>query len=144
MNIIVPHQIRKKELGGEVAVEVRKLFEKLKEKPELAAGISAPGLPSRTTLHKVYATTESGARRLLFFCRRPMPVPAPVSAGGPQTLVATTDRWVLLFYRDKSDSVGKNMSPKNADFTQQLAKNLSLAIQDIAHSTADNPRYDLF
>lgn len=142
MNIIVPHQIRKKELGGEVAVEVRKLFAKLKEKPELAAGISAPGLPSRTTLHKVYATTESGARRLLFFCCRPMPVPA--SGGVPQTPAATTDRWVLLFYRDKSDSVGKNMSPKNADFTRQLAKNLSLAIQDIANSTADNPRYDLF
>ncbi len=31
MNIIVPHQIRKKELGGEVTVEVRKLFVKLKE-----------------------------------------------------------------------------------------------------------------
>lgn len=125
-----------------MAVEVRKLFAKLKEKPELAAGISAPGLPSRTTLHKVYATTESGARRLLFFCCRPRPVPA--SGGAPQTPAATTDRWVLLFYRDKSDSVGKNMSPKNADFTRQLAKNLSLAIQDIANSTADNPRYDLF
>ena len=123
-------------------MEVRKLFAKLKEKPELAAGISAPGLPSRTTLHKVYATTESGARRLLFFCCRPRPVPA--SGGAPQTPAATTDRWVLLFYRDKSDSVGKNMSPKNADFTRQLAKNLSLAIQDIANSTADNPRYDLF
>jgi hypothetical protein len=142
MNIIVPHQIRKKELGGEVTVEVRKLFAKLKEKPALAAGISAPGLPSRTTLHKVYATTESGARRLLFFCRRPMP--AQASGGVPQTPAATTDRWVLLFYRNKSDSVGKNMSPNNAEFTRQLAKNLSLAIQDLANSTADNPRYDLF
>jgi hypothetical protein len=142
MNIIVPHQIRKRELGGEVAVEVRKLFAKLKEKPELAVGINAPGLPSRTTLHKVYATTEGGARRLLFFCRRPMPVPA--SGAVPQTPAATTDRWVLLFYRDKSDNVGKNMSPNNAEFTRQLAKNLSLAIQDIANSTADNPRYDLF
>lgn len=142
MNIIVPHQIRKKELGGEVTVEVRKLFAKLKEKPALAAGISAPGLPSRTTLHKVYATTESGARRLLFFCRRPIPVPA--SGGLSRKPTATTDRWVLLFYRDKSDSVGKNMSPTNAEFTRQLAKNLSLAIQDLANSTAENPRYDLF
>jgi hypothetical protein len=142
MNIIVPHQIRKKELGGAVAVEVRKLFAKLKEKPELAAGISAPGLPSRTTLHKVYATTESGARRLLFFCRHPILVPA--SGRVPQTPAATADRWVLLFYRDKSDRVGKNMSPKNADFTRQLATNLSLAIHDLANSTADSPRYDLF
>lgn len=141
MTIVVPHQIRKEELGGEVAVEVRKLFAKLKEKPELAASISGPGLPSRTTLHKVYATTESGARRLLFFCRRPMPVPA--SGAVPRTPAATTDRWVLLFYRDKSDSVRKNISPRNADFTRQLAKNLSLAIQDIANM-ADNPRYDLF
>src|SRR3954463_799133 len=112
MDIIVPHKIKKKELGGEISDEARKLFAKLKDRPEIAAGISSPGLPARTTLHKVYATTEGGARRLLFFCRH-----APVS------IPPVTDRWVLLFYRDKADAVGKNMTPKNSEFTRQLAKN---------------------
>ena len=66
MDIIVPFSIRKRELDGGVSEEAKKIFEKLKERPELAATISAKGLPPRTTLHKVYSTTPDGARRLLF------------------------------------------------------------------------------
>jgi hypothetical protein len=36
MKIIVPFSIRKKELGGSVPAEAKKIFDKLKEKPVLA------------------------------------------------------------------------------------------------------------
>lgn len=132
MDIIVPHTIKKRELGGTISDEARKLFAEIKERPEIAASISSPRLPARTTLHKVYATTSGGPRRLLFFCRQ---------ASG--TATSRIERWVLLFYRDKSDRIGNNMSPKNPDFTQQLAKNLQAAMDDLANSTPEHPRYDV-
>lgn len=130
MDILVSHRIRKKELDGEISEEARKLFAKLKDRPEIAETISAKDLPSSTTLHKVYATTEGGPRRLLFFCRH---------TSGKGTAV----RWVLLFYRDKSDAVGKNMSSKNKAFVLQLKKNLLAALQDISESTAEEPKYEI-
>jgi len=130
--IIVPHRIRKRELGGKISEEARKLFAKLKERPEIAVGIGSPGLPERTTLHKVYATTEGGARRLLFFCRH---TEASAASAG--------DKWVLLFYRNKPDSVGENMSPRNPEFVHQLARNLRLALEDLAASTEKDPKFDL-
>ena len=72
IEILVPHAIRRREFGATVPDEARRVFAKLKGRPELAATLAAPDLPPRTTLHKVYATTASGARRLLFFCR-PLP-----------------------------------------------------------------------
>src|ERR1700679_633461 len=101
MEIIVPNSIRKKELSGTVSDEARKIFAKIKAKPELAIGITAKSLPDRTTLHKVYATTPDGARRLLFFCRHAL----PMMPGSPQV----PERWVLLFYRIKGDPIGDNM-----------------------------------
>jgi hypothetical protein len=139
MDIVVPHSIRRRELGGEISDEARKLFAKLKEKPGLATGISSPELPPRTSLFKIYATTAGGARRLLFFCRHPAVSVTPQAAGAIPP--AVPERWVLLFYRDKSDSVGRNMSPKNPEFTSQLMRNLGLALDDIANSTPTNPRY---
>lgn len=130
MEILVPHRIRKKELDGEISEEARKLFTKLKDRPEIAVTISAKDLPPNTTLHKVYATTEGGPRRLLFFCRH---------ASAKSTQV----RWVLLFYRDKSDVVGRNMSAKNKVFILQLKKNLLAAIQDISESTPEEPKYEI-
>lgn len=132
MDIIVPHRIKKKELGGTISDEARKLFAKLKDKPEIAVGISARGLPASTTLHKVYATTEGGPRRLLFFCRH---VPAGTTPADEQ--------WVLLFYRDKADEVGRNMSPKNPEFVTQLAKTLRAALDDFAESAAQDRKYDV-
>jgi hypothetical protein len=93
MDIIVPFSIRKKELSGTVSDEAKKIFAKIKEKPELATAIAAKGLPVRTTLHKVYATTAGGARRLPFFCRH--------SPGNLAETPKAPDRWVLVFYRDK-------------------------------------------
>jgi hypothetical protein len=133
MDIIVTRTIKKRELDGTVSEEARKLFAKLKDRPEIAAGISSAGLPARTTLHKVYATTEGGARRLLFFCRH-----SPVSTP------PIPDRWVLLFYRNKADAVGKNMTPKNSEFTRQLTKNLRAALDDLAASKPADPQFELF
>lgn len=133
MDIIVTRTIKKRELNGTVSEEARKLFAKLKDRPEIAVGISSPGLPARTTLHKVYATTEGGARRLLFFCRHT-----------PASTPPATDRWVLLFYRNTADAVGKNMTSKNAEFTRQLAKNLQAAVDDLAASKPNDSQFELF
>ena len=64
IEILVPHAIRRREFGAAVPEEARRVFAKLKDRPELAASLAAPDLPPRTTLHKVYATTARGARRL--------------------------------------------------------------------------------
>jgi len=136
MDIIVPFSVRKKEMSGTVSDEAKKIFAKIKEKPELATAIAAKGLPNRTTLHKVYATTPGGARRLLFFCRH-----APTRlAESPQI----PERWVLVFYRNKGDPVGDNMSQKNAAFESQLERNMTRALGDLAASTPEKPLYERF
>lgn len=152
MDIIVPFSIRKRELDGIVSEEAKKIFEKLKERPELAVTISAKGLPPRTTLHKVYSTTPDGARRLLFFCRHaPPPIPAKPTAGkkrqpppGLTLAPPLPERWVLLFYRDKGDEVGENMSPKNPAYGAQLERNMALALQDLLADTVESPRCEIF
>lgn len=136
-------------MGGGVSEEAKKIFEKLKKGPQLAVTISAKGLPDRTTLHKVYATTPDGARRLLFFCRHaPPPIPAKPGRGKMKTALPPAplppERWVLLFYRDKGDEVGDNMSPKNAAYVAQLGRNLIQAIQDLQADTVGNPRCEKF
>jgi hypothetical protein len=140
MEIIVPFSIRRRELGGAVGEEPRKIFAKLKESPQLAVPVSARGLPERTTLHKVYATTPGGARRLLFFCRHaPRPrAPETKSVGAPP------ERWVLLFYRTKGDVVGENMSPKNPTFEAQLGRNLLEAIRDLRADSPAQPRCEKY
>lgn len=130
--------------------DATKLFAKLKAKPDLATDLTAKDLPERTSLFKVYATTARGARRLLFFYRRP----APPKAGPPgkskslppneSAAPPSPERWVLLFYRDKNDAVGKNMSPSNPNFEAQLGRNLELALADLAKSTAAERRYDTY
>jgi len=136
IEILVPHAIRRREFGATVPEEARRVFAKLKDRPELAASLAAPDIPPRTTLHKVYATTARGARRLLFFCRPPPPVPRPADAG---TLPAV--RWILLFYRAKTDPVGINLSPRNPAFVRQLNRQLRLALEDL---TAAPPKYEAF
>jgi len=142
MEIIVPFSIRKRELDGKVSGEAKKIFTKIQEKPDLAAEITAKDLPDRTTLHKLYATTPGGARRLLFFCRHAPPPALPKHGGNP--LPSQPERWVLLFYRSKGDRVGDNMSHKNPDFVTQLEKNMKLALSDVAASTSANPLYEQF
>jgi hypothetical protein len=114
----------------------RRYSQKIKERPELATAIAAKGLPDRTTFHKVYATTAGGARRLLFFCRH--------SPGNQAESPQAPDRWVLVFYRDKGDPLGDNMSNKNATFESQLERNMKRALGDLAASTSENLLYERF
>lgn len=144
MDIIVPFSIRKKELAGEVTDEAKKLFEKIKASPALAVTISAKGLPGRTTLHKVYATTPDGARRLLFFCRHTPPSLSGKSGSARNPPSLPPERWILLFYRDKVDPVGENMSHKNPTFVSHLEKNLTMALEDLLASTQAKPLFEQF
>ena len=118
--VIVPHCIKKWELDGVISEEAKKLFLKVKAKPELAVTISAKSLPAATKLYKIYATTAEGARRLLFFCRQTT----------PDKTGASLEKWVLLFYRTKGDLIGDNMSHKNPAFAKALDKRLAAAIDD--------------
>ena len=77
------------------------------------------------------------SRRLPASPVEPFPVDDPSTPPPPE-------RWVILFYRDKNDAVGKNMSPANPHFENQLAKNLALALEDLAKSTSDDKHYDTY
>lgn len=43
----------------------------------------------------------------------------------------------LLFYRDKNDAVGANVSPENPAFRTQLKKHLALLHEDIRSNRID-------
>ena len=51
---------------------------------------------------------------------------------------------MLLFYRQKGDPVGDNMSHKNPDFVTQLERNLTGALADLLGSTPAHPQYEQF
>ena len=128
MTIITTRRIKQRELRDFEGAETKAIFTKLKQTQATAVLLSAPGLPPGSTLHKVYATSSGGARRLLFFCRH--------------QAATATERWVLLFYRRKGDEIGDNMSAKNPLFTPALLKNLQLAVDDIANSTPVDPQLE--
>jgi len=138
MEILVPDQIKKKELDGEISEVIRKVMEKLKDAPEAAQPITAPKLPANTVLRKVYATTGQGPRRLLLFFK---PHPRPAQPPDRKAAPLPPEPWVLLLCRTKHDSVGKNMSHKNEAFLEALAKRMKEATDDLAGSTADVRRY---
>ena len=141
MEIIVTEAIRKREFGRTVPEDAKKLFEKLKERPALAVSVSAPNLPPRTSLYKVYATTEHGARRLLFFLRRPVPAVTPPGSRPPP---APVERWALLLYRNKEDKVGRNLAPGNPAYGPAVTQRLTAALNDLTASTAAQPKFEIF
>lgn len=84
---------------------------------ELASPIKGEGLPKGSKLLKVYATTAEGARRIVH-------------------LMATAeDTLFLLFYRDKNDAAGANITIKNSVFRKQLHKHLRLLEKDLESGT---------
>jgi hypothetical protein len=80
---------------------------------ELATPIKGEGLPKGSRLLKVYATSPDGARRIVHL------------------LAVADDTLFLLFYRDKKDAVGANITIKNKAFRQQLHKHLELLQKDL-------------
>ena len=80
---------------------------------ELAVPIKGEGLPKGSRLLKVYATSPDGARRIVHL------------------LAVADDTLFLLFYLDKKDAVGANITIKNKAFRQQLHKHLELLQNDL-------------
>jgi len=112
MAIVVSHQIREREFGAVIPDEVRTTLLRT-ARVALATSIASRGLPGGTRLLKVYATSPRGPRRVVYLLA--------VGAGD----------LFLLFYRDKQDAVGANISPKNPAFSTQLKKHLALLSEDI-------------
>ncbi len=116
MSVFIPRQICRKEFGQNEVPSLHKeviLRAHRKGVAGLAARLKGQSLPKHSRLIKVYATTTGGPRRLVF-------------------LVDTrSDRAYLLFYRDKNDEVGANISIKNPAFSGQLQRYLQLLLEDI-------------
>lgn len=112
MGLFISERIRKREFGKLIpAGDKAALLDGARS--ELARLISGKNLPKGTRLLKVYATTKQGPRRILYL------------------LVVEGGDLFVLFYRDKKDLVGENMSPKNPDFNAELNKHLDLLREDI-------------
>lgn len=113
MALFIAERIRKREFGKLIRpADKATLLEGARI--SLTESIAGQGVPKGTRLLKAYATTKQGPRRILYLL-----------------VVAEGDMFVL-FYRDKQDSVGANMSPKNTAFNAALAKHLDILRADIA------------
>jgi hypothetical protein len=113
MALIVSRQIQRKEFGTKIPVEAKEVLIR-SARVALATPIAAKGLPPATRLLKAYATSSQGHRRIVY-------------------LLSVNDGTLfLLFYRDKDDPLGANITPKNPIFAAQLEKHLSLLQADIA------------
>ncbi|MGH8021547.1 MAG: hypothetical protein ACREIA_25350 [Opitutaceae bacterium] len=113
MGLFIAQRIRKREFGKAIPpVDKAALLEGARIC--LAEVIAGQGLPKGTRLLKACATTKQGPRRILYLL-----------------VVAEGDLFVL-FYRDKQDKVGANMSPKSEAFNAALARHLDLLRDDIA------------
>jgi len=118
VGLFISERIRKREFGKLItAADKAVLLDGAR--PELARLIAGKDLPKGTRLLKVYATTKRGPRRILYLL-----------------VVAEGDLFVL-FYRDKKDSIGENMSPKNAAFNAELNRHLDLLREDILESRVE-------
>ena len=112
MALIVSHQIRQKEFGAKIPEDAKAILIR-SARVALATPIAAKGLPPATRLLKAYATSSQGPRRIVY-------------------LLAVEDGTLfLLFYRDKKDAVGGNITSKNAVFAKQLKSHLALLQADI-------------
>ena len=112
MGFSISGRIRKRECGRQIPADDKASL-LAGARPELAQPIAGKSLPKGTRLLKTYATTKQGPRRILYL------------------LVVEGEDLFVLFYRNKNDLVGGNMSPKNAAFNDQLIKHLELLREDI-------------
>jgi hypothetical protein len=112
MSIVVSQKIRAQEFGREIPAEARDVLVRA-ARVCLATPLASQGLPAGTRLLKAYATSSHGPRRIVYL------------------LAVDEGDLFLLFYRDKNDPVGENVSPKNPAFQKQLKKHLRLLREDI-------------
>ena len=112
MAIIVSVHIREHEFGNAIPKEAQEVLRRT-ARVALTTPIAGKGLPPGTRLLKAYATSPGGARRVVYL------------------LSVDDDTLFLLFYRDKDDQVGRNVSQKNPAFAMALTKHLALLREDI-------------
>lgn len=112
MSIVVSQKICAQEFGRAIPADAREVLIR-SARIALATPLAGQGLPSGTRLLKAYATSTSGPRRIVYL------------------LAVEEGDLFLLFYRDKNDPVGENVSPKNPEFQKQLKKHLRFLREDI-------------
>jgi hypothetical protein len=112
MALIIGNSIRKKEFGEIIPNDDLEIIIR-SAKVELATPIKGEGIPKGTRLLKAYATSSTGARRIVFLVE-----------------VEEGDLF-LLFYRDKKDKIGANITIKNKTFKSQLWKHMDGLLSDI-------------
>ncbi len=112
MKIFLSKRIQKKEFPKGISENEKGIVIKCAN-PDLGVSIAARGLPKATSLIKAYATSDKGHRRLVYLLRN------------------VSGDMVLLFYRSKTDKVGKNITMKNSVFAKELSSHLDIAIEDI-------------
>ncbi len=113
MNLIISHKIKKKEFkhGKITKIDLQKILNSFKK--GIFTFINSKNLPKESHLVKVYATTISGAKRIVYL------------------IDSITQDGFFLFYRNKNDKIGKNISIKNPEFEKSLNTYLNLLNQDI-------------
>ena len=95
MAIIISNTIQKKELGKGKISESDKAVLKRTARLELVSPIKGEGLPKGAKIVKAYGTSISGAKRVVYM------------------LTSDNEDFMLLFYRDKNDAIGKNITIAN-------------------------------
>lgn len=112
MALIIGERIREREFGAVIPAADREVLLR-SARASLATPIKGVGLPKGTRLLKAYATSDSGPRRIVYLLE--------VEAGD----------LLLLFYRDKNDPVGANITLKNKAFKKQLNQHLDALAEDL-------------
>lgn len=119
MAIIISHRIRRKEFKKGIIEQndLQVIFRGFKE--GIFTVIKGESLPKGSRLIKVYATTVAGARRIVYLVD-----------------VASNDAF-FLFYRNKNDKIGQNITLNNPEFRKLLHVYLNLLDTDIEAGTVD-------
>ena len=112
MLLIIGDSIRQKEFGADIPEPDREVIIR-SARVDLTTAIKGDQLPKGTRLLKAYATSPNGARRIVFLME--------VEGGD----------LFLLFYRNKKDAVGANMTIQNKAFKAQLDKYLNSLRNDL-------------
>jgi hypothetical protein len=112
MSLVISRRIRAREFGAEIPADAKEALMR-SARVALTTPLTGKGLPAGIRLLKAYATSARGPRRIVY-------------------LLAVEDGTLfLLFYRDKNDELGANITPKNPVFASQLKKYLAWLKADI-------------
>ncbi|MCC7196801.1 hypothetical protein IT413_01240 [Candidatus Peregrinibacteria bacterium] len=119
MKVVITHTIKKKEFrrGDLMEKNLQVILKGFKK--GIFDTIRGLQLPVNSRLIKVYATTVYGARRIVYL------------------VDMENGDGFLLFYRDKKDRIGKNISLQNPYFKTALTEHLILLHKDLTNGLYD-------